>query len=181
LTGWSLSLDASNQFATSTQVIGRVYAADFAPPTPAMMTTAIGDMETAFSDATSRSPGVTELGAGNISGLVITPGVYTWSSGLLLTSDVTLAGDANATFIFIVAQTLTVANGVRVDLTGGALPKNVFWAISESVSIGTSAHFEGVVMTMTSVAMLTGSSLNGRILAQTAVTLDSATVVQPTP
>ena len=47
ITGFDLSQDASNEFSTSTLVEGKVFAADYAPPTPAIMTTAITDMEAA--------------------------------------------------------------------------------------------------------------------------------------
>ena len=55
ITGFSLTADATNAFATSPQVTGRVYAADYAVPTPSAMTTAIGDMELAFTDAAGRA------------------------------------------------------------------------------------------------------------------------------
>jgi len=47
------------------------------------------------------------------------------------------------------------------------------------VAIGTTAHFEGVILSKTMIAMNTGASANGRLLAQTAVTLDQSTVTQP--
>jgi hypothetical protein len=68
ITGFSLTVDSTNVFSTSPQVTGRVYAADYASPTPSDMTTAVGDMEQAFTDAAGRAPDVTELGAGNIGG-----------------------------------------------------------------------------------------------------------------
>ena len=73
---------------------------------------------------------------------------------------------------------LTMA-GKAVALTGGALSKNVFWQVSGRVEVGTTAHFEGVVLAATSVALRTGASLNGRLLAQTAVTIDGSTLVEP--
>ena len=56
-------------------------------------------------------------------------------------------------------------------LTGGALAKNIFWQVAGAVTIGTTAHFEGVVLGKTMVAVNTGASVNGRLMAQTAVTL----------
>jgi hypothetical protein len=162
-------------------VTGRVYASDYAVPTPSDLTTAIGDMQTAFSDAAGRAPDITGLGAGDIGGMTLTAGVYEWGTGLLIPTDVTLTGGATDVFIFQVAQTLTVSNGASIHLTGGALPKNVFWEVASSVNLGTTAHFEGVILTMTSVAMLTGASINGRLLAQSAVTIEQSTVVEPSP
>ena len=64
-------------------------------------------------------------------------------------------------------------------LAGGALPKNVFWQVAGLVDLGTTAHFEGVVLDQTAITLRTGASINGRLLAQTAVSLDGSTVVEP--
>lgn len=181
ITGFALTADSSNVFARSTQVTGKVYAANYAVPTPSNMTTAIGDMELAFTDAAARAPDVTELGAGNIGGKTLTPGVYKWGTGLLIPTDVTLTGSATDVWIFQVAQSLTMSSGAKIVLAGGALPKNVFWQVSGLVDLGTTAHLEGVVLTKTSATLHTGASINGRLLAQTAVTLDGSAVVQPAP
>ena len=181
ITGFSLTADPSNVFSISTQVTGKVYAANYAIPTPANLTTAVGDMELAFTDAAGRAPDVTELGAGNIGGMTLAPGVYKWGTGLLIPTNVTLNGSATDVWIFQVAQNLTLSNATNILMSGGALPKNVFWQVSGSVEIGTTAHCEGIILTQTAIAMRTGASINGRLLAQTAVTLDSSTVVEPAP
>ncbi len=181
LTGFSLTPDATNVFSTSAQVTGKIYAADYTTPTPGNLTTAVNDMQTAFTDAAGRAPDVTELGAGNIGGMTITSGVYEWSSGLLIPTDVTLSGSATDVWIFQVAQNLSMSNGTHVNLAGGAVAKNVFWQVSGSVDLGTTTKFEGVILTQTSIALGTGASVEGRLMAQTAVTLDSTTVVQPAP
>ena len=82
-------------------------------------------------------------------------------------------------WIFQVAGTLDQANATRVTLAGGALAKNIFWQVAGAVTIGTTAHFEGVVLAKTLVAVNTGASVNGRLLAQTAVTLQMNAVTQP--
>jgi hypothetical protein len=179
ITGFSLTAFSTNVYATSTQVTGRVYAANYAAPTPINLTTAIGDMETAFTDAASRAPTVTELGAGDIGGLDLAPGVYKWSSGLLIPTNVMLSGSATDVWVFEIAQDLTVSSGARVMLAGGAVPKNVFWQVSGHVTLNTGSHVEGNLMSQTSTILGSGASLNGRLLAQTAVTLDAATVVRP--
>ncbi|MDP3274970.1 MAG: ice-binding family protein [Deltaproteobacteria bacterium] len=179
LTGFSLTADRTNEFSTSPQLTGRAYASDYAAPTPANLTAAVSDMETAFTDAAGRAANVTELGAGNIGGMTLRPAVYAWGTGLLIPTNVTLNGSATDVWIFQIAQNLTIANGVRVVLSGGAVPQNVFWQVAGSVSIGTTAHCEGVILTRTAVTLRTGATLNGRIFAQTAVNLDGATVTQP--
>ncbi|MBA2322191.1 MAG: DUF3494 domain-containing protein, partial [Deltaproteobacteria bacterium] len=181
ITGFSLTMDPSTEFATSSQVTGRVYAADYGVPTPAELTTAVGDMELAFTDAAGRAPDVSELGAGDIGGMNLAPGVYKWGTGLLVPTDVTLDGSATDVWIFQIAQDLTVSSGANVLLIGGALPKNIFWQVSGLVDMGTTSHLEGTVLTQTAVTLHTGASLNGRLLAQTAVALDANTIVQPAP
>jgi len=179
VTGFELTADATNVFATSDQVTGNVYAADYEVPTPSNMTTAISDMEFAFVDAAGRAPDVTELGAGTLSGSTLTAGVYQWGTGLLIPTDLSLTGSATDVWIFQVAQDLTMSNGTSVLLTGGALPKNVFWQVSGQVDLGTTVHFEGVVLSQTAITLGTGASVEGRLLAQTAVILRSSTVVEP--
>ena len=181
VTGFSLIADSTNVFSTSAQVTGKVYAAADAIPTPANLTAAIGDMGLAFTDAAGRAPDVTELGAGNIGGMTLAPGVYKWGTGVLIPTDLTLNGSATAVWIFQIAQTLTVSNAVAVHLTGGALAKNVFWQVAGSVDLGTTSHLEGIVLCQTMINLRTGASLAGRLMAQTAVTLDTSTVTQPAP
>jgi len=179
ITGFSLTADSTNGFSTSPQVTGMVYSADDAPPTPSDLTAAIRAMELAFTDAAGRPPDVTELGAGDIGGMTLGPGVYKWGTGLLVTTDVTLTGNETDVWIFQIAGDLTMSSAAKILLTGGALPKNIFWQVAGLVNLGTTAHCEGVVLTQTAVTLRTGASINGRLLAQTAVDIDVSTVVGP--
>ena len=181
VTGFSLVTNPQNVFSSSAQVTGRIYAADYAVPSPSNLTTAVGDMQTAFTDAAGRAPRVTELGAGNIGGQTLTAGVYKWGTGVLIPADVTLSGSSTDIWIFQIAQNLTVSSGKKIILKGGALAKNIFWQVSGLVDAGTTAHLEGTILSQTSIAFHTGASINGRLFAQTAVTLDSCAVVQPAP
>lgn len=172
---------------TCTEVTGKVYVVDATGPLPCAindattLTAAVLDMETAYLDAEGRvSPDFTELGAGEIGGLTLTPGLYKWNTNLLITNDVTLSGGPNDVWIFQVAGDMNQANATRVTLTGGALAKNIFWQVAGSATIGTTAHFEGVMLGKTLVAMNTNASANSRLLAQTAVTLQLNTITQPT-
>lgn len=170
------------------EVTGHIYTVDAAGPLPctttaaSFLTAAVGDMEFAYDDAAGRkSPDFVELGAGEIGGLTLAPGLYKWGSAVLITTDVTLSGGPDDVWIFQVAGTLSQASGARITLAGGALPKNIFWQVAGAVSLGTTAHFEGVVLAKTMVAVNTGASVNGRLLAQTAVTLQMNAVTQPAP
>jgi hypothetical protein len=165
---------------------GRIYSDNAAGPlpcrvtAPALLTKAVGDMEIAYTDAAGRMlPDFIDLGGGLIGGLTLVPGLYKWNTRVLISTDVTLSGGPNDVWIFQVAGTLTQANATRVTLKGGALPKNIFWQISGAVAIGTTAHFEGVMLAKTRIAMKTSASANGRLLAQTAVTLQENSVTQP--
>jgi len=179
ITGFTLNLPAGGAFSTSAQVTGNVYASDYAVPTPSNLTTAIGDMQTAYTNAAGRpTPDHTELAAGNIGGLTLPAGLYKWTNTVSIPKNVTLKGGANDTWIFQIAGGLTQASATRVILTGGALAQNVVWQVAGVVSIGTTAHLEGVVMSQTAITLKTGATANGRLLAQTAVTLAGNTVVQ---
>jgi hypothetical protein len=177
ITGFDLVEDG--RYSTSSQVNGYVFAADYKAPTPSKLTTAIGDMETAYTDAAGRSPGTTELGAGNISGLTLAPGVYKWSTGVSINSNVTLNGSNDAVFIFQIANGITQAANTSIILTGGVEAKNIFWQVAETVAIGAGAGFEGVILAKTDITMGSEASVNGRLLAQTNVTLIANTVVAP--
>jgi hypothetical protein len=179
ITGFSLTMDATNKFSSSTQIIGKAYASDYASPTPSDLTTAISNMETAYTDAAGRAANYTELYAGDISGQTLTAGVYKWGTDVLINSDVTLKGGANDVWIFQIAKGITQASGTKIILTGGAQAKNIFWQASETVAIGTDAHFEGIILGKTNITLGTNASINGRLLAQTAVTLIMSTVVAP--
>ena len=67
------------------------------------------------------------------------------------------------------------------DCTGGGIPQasNIVWQLAGYLEAGKSSHLEGTFLVKTHAVFKTGSSLNGRILAQTAATLDSATITQP--
>nr|WP_281098736.1 ice-binding family protein [Halovivax ruber] len=179
ITGFSLTLDGSGVYSTSTQVDGRVYAADYSEPTPSRLTTAVSDMETAFTDAYGRvPPDFTNLGGGNLDGETLTPGVYNWDTGLSIDGDITLDGGPDDTWIFQVAGGLSVASGVTVNLEGGAQPENIVWVVAggPGVEIGTDADFAGIVLAQTAIDVLTDATVDGCLYAQTDVNLQMATV-----
>jgi hypothetical protein len=179
ITGFSLVSNPANVFSLSSQITGNVFASNYAPPTPSNLTTAVGDMQTAYTDAAGRAADVSELGAGNIGSLTLPAGTYRWGTGLLIPTDLTLNGSASDVWVFQVAKNLTVSNATKVVLTGGALPENVFWQVAGYVDVGTTAKMVGIVMSKTMIDCRTGSSINGRLFAQTNVSLDGSTVVQP--
>ncbi len=180
ITGFALIKDSSNKFSMSSIVTGKVYASDYTSPTPSTMTTAISDMETAYTDAAGRTlPDFTEKGAGNIGGLTLTPGLYKWGTGVTIPTDVTLSGGPNDVWIFQVAGTLGISNGKQVILSGGAQAKNIFWQVAGQTTLGTTSVFNGNILDQTAIVLNTGATLNGRALAQTAVTLNANAITAP--
>jgi hypothetical protein len=140
----------------------------------------VGDMGFAYDDAAGRVfPDSSELGAGEIGGLTLEPGLYKWSSGVSISTDVTFSGTSDDVWIMQVAGNLSLANAKQVTLADGALAKNIFWQVAGSATLGTNAHFEGVVLSKTLIAVNTGTSVNGRLFAQTAVTLQQNAVTAP--
>lgn len=168
-----------------TEVTGSVFSVDAAGPackttSATMLTSAIGDMQTAYTDAAGRSnPDYLNLGAGTIGGMTLLPGLYKWSSSVNIPTDITISGSPTDIFIFQVAGTLKMSSAVRVTLEGGVQAKNIFWVVSDAVTFGTTSHFEGNILGQTGINMQTGASINGRMLAQTAVTLQMNTVNKP--
>ena len=180
ITGFTLTQDATNVFATSTQVTGKVYASNYVSPTSSNLDLAVGDMVTAYNDAAGRTPNYNELYTGDLSGQTLTPGVYKWGTGVLINSDVYLSGGPDDVFVFQIAKGITQASGTQIILMGGVQAKNIFWQSSQTVAIKSNAHFEGIILGKANISMGANASINGRLLAQTAVTLIKNTVVAPT-
>jgi hypothetical protein len=186
ITGFSLILPAGGAFSTSSQVLGggKVYAYDYAVPTPTDVNTASNDMLTAYNDAAGRAPDYTELYAGDISGKTLTQGVYKWSNTVVVNSDVTLQGSATDVWIFLISGDLNIAaggtlpSGIKVVLSGGALASNVYWQVGgpTGATLGTYSTFNGIILSAKQIVLNTGAVLNGKALAQTAVSLDANAV-----
>jgi cysteine-rich repeat protein len=121
---------------------------------------------------------VTYAGIKDLVGLTLVPGVYC-ANAFTLSGTLTLnaLGDANAVWIFRSASTLITASGVGASvqfLNGVGSPCNVWWKVGSSATIGVGTTFIGNILALTSIALETNASLNGRALAQTgAVTMDS--------
>ncbi|MBG6111619.1 hypothetical protein IWX84_002506 [Flavobacterium sp. CG_9.10] len=168
------------------EVVGTIYTVDAAGPLPCSvnnatkLTVAIGDMQTAYTDAAGRTnPDFLNLGAGNIGGKTLTPGLYKWTTALNIPTDITISGSPTDVFIFQVAGTLKLSSAVRMTLTGGVQAKNIFWVVSDAVTCGTTSHFEGNILGMTGINLQTEATINGRMMAQTAVTLQMNSVTKP--
>jgi hypothetical protein len=187
LTGWSQTDDATRTYATSPQVTGKLYAADMIGGTTSSdLSTAVGDMQTAYTAAAGMALAGGGLitacpGAGALGGLTVVPGVYKCAVnvGIATGTNLVLNGTSTDVWVFEITGTLTQAAATQVQLTGGALAKNVFWQVSSSVDVGTTALMQGVILGQTLINLQSGATENGRLLAQTAVTLNQNTVTRP--
>ncbi|CAE8654014.1 unnamed protein product [Polarella glacialis] len=147
ITGFSLTADSANGFATSTQVAGFVYAADYATPTPSDLTVAIGDMEVAYTDAAGRpTPDHVELFGGLLGGKTLGPGLYKFSTSVKIPTDLIISGSRTDTWIFQMSGDLVLAANKRVTLVGGALASNIVWQVAGYVQVGVGAHMEGILL-----------------------------------
>ena len=193
MTGFDFTpVDDGKASESSPQVSKLAYAANYTAPTPAHLTTAVNYMEVAYTDAAGRSnSNATKTNikageiAGEIGGLILTAdkdnddnGVYTFGSDVTINDHVTFQGSSED--IFIIQMTGNLIVSADVILTGGAKPENIFWQVAGHVRVMAGAHMEGILLVKTDVLFVTSSSLNGRVLAQTACDLQKATITEPT-
>jgi hypothetical protein len=181
ITGFGLAMDSGGEFSTTSQMTGKAYAADYAAPIPTHLTTAIGDMETAYTDASQR-PNFDamriNLGNGDISGRTLTPGVYTFAVDISFSSNIYFLGGPDDVFILQTTGNLLQAEGTQVTLEGGVKAQNIFWQLAGQVTVGGGSVMKGVLLVKTDVLFMTGSSLDGRVLAQTACNLQMARITE---
>jgi hypothetical protein len=189
ITGFDLVMDVSNTYSTDATLqvrqatgSGKAFASDYTSPTRSALTTAVSDMENAYTDAASRpTTGANlNLGGGSIGGETLSSGVYTFDRDVLVGpgTELTFSGSDSDIFIIQTTGSIVLAANTNMVLVGGAKAENIFWQVAGKVTVGAGAHMEGVLLVKTGVTFITGSSLNGRILAQTAVTLQMATITQ---
>src|SRR5712671_4855693 len=180
ITGFSLIADGTNVFSTSSSVVGKVYASNYAVPSPSNLTTAIGSMETAYTDAAGRTlPDFNELASGNLGGLTLVPGLYKWTSTVTIPTNVTIAGGANDTWIFQTSGDLSINAAKSALLSGGAQAKNIVWQVAGHTTLGATSHFEGIILSKTAITLQTGASMKGRALSQALVALDNNAITSP--
>ena len=110
-------------------------------------------------------------------------GLHKWSSSVSFTDSLYFDAGTNLDTVWImqIAGSLVLETGARVTLMNGAKASNIFWQIAGEAQILAGAHAEGVILCKTAIIFGSEGSLNGRGLAQTAVTMIATTIVAPLP
>jgi hypothetical protein len=141
---------------TCKEVIGTIYSVDAAGPfpcsvvNPTLLTGAVTAMRLAYTNAAGRTkPDFINLGGGNIGGLTLSPGLYKWGTSVTIPTHVTILGASDDVWIFQIAGNLKLSNGIAVHLGGGAQAKNIFWQVAGLTTLGTTSHFEGIILCKT--------------------------------
>jgi hypothetical protein len=182
ITGFSLALDSGGQYSTSSQLTGEAHAASYGGSIAAVLTIAVLDMEAAYTDAASRTPDPSNdrgvnFKNGLIGGETLSPGVYTFTMGVTIASDLTFEGGIDDVWIISTMGHLNLATNMDIILKGNAQAKNIFWRVAEHAVIGADASMAGIMLVKKDVLFTNGASLNGRVYAQTAVNLQKATII----
>jgi hypothetical protein len=163
------------------------YGTDSLAPNAGLTGVAQGDVTALVGNIDPRAcdADLTNVVGGLTGDITLHPGVTcmnSFSADVLVNGHVYLdaGGNPNAFFIIRGKDTLTVADGAQVVLTNGARSCGVFWRISAAVTMGKTVKFHGTVIAGTAITMKTGSTLDGRALAQTAgVQLDANAITIP--
>ena len=114
-----------------------------------------------------------DLTGQDLGGMILTPGVYRFSSSAFLTGTLTLdaLGNPDARFDFQIGSTLITASNSWVSILNGGDPCKVFWQVGSSATLGTDTRFRDP--RRTSITMNTGATIiGGSALANGAVTLN---------
>jgi len=168
-------------------VTGVIHLTDPPPPAPNTAAAAQAALTAAYLDLSGRTaPAPTTITPTDLNGRTLAPGIWKAASTVMIGvgGTVTLdgGGDPNAVWIFQVGSFLTANSGSTVKLQNGASAHNVFWTVGSGATLGTTAVFNGTILSNSgSITLDTGAVLNGRALQSTpgSVTLDKNTVTVP--
>ena len=188
--GVSPAAGASVTDLTCAEVDGSIYTVDVVDAAdaecrqvdPGLLTTARAAQSVAYGDAAGRTPDTTFPGGDNqLGGQTLVGGVYRFGNATTanLVGNLTLNGDASSVWIFQATSDLVFASNSTVTLTGGAQACNVFWQVGSAATLGTDSDLVGTIMAGAGIAAQTRASIEGRLLADTAVTLDMNTITRP--
>jgi hypothetical protein len=183
ITGFKLKMDSGREFSTAEeQITGKAYAADYAAPIPTELNDAVSDMETAYANAAERPNEDGErinTRNGDLSGMSLTPGVYTFGVDISFSEDISFDGGPTDVFIIQTTGNLLQKQGTQVILEeGGVQAKNIFWQVGGEVVVSEGSVLKGILLVKTKALFMAGSSLDGRVFAQTACNLQKASITE---
>jgi type VI secretion system secreted protein VgrG len=137
------------------------------------------DATTAYNQLAGLTPKA-DLTGQNLGGLTLNPGVYSYSAAAAFTSGVlTLDGlnQADTLFVFQIGSTLTTTGVTSFNFINGATASDVYFQVGSSATLGINTSFAGTIIALASDTLITGVSVEGRIIALTgSVTLDTNTI-----
>lgn len=148
--------------------LSEVYAGDDEGDPSDYLTIAREDLIAAYRDAVARpaDKDKVEAYAGKPGGKILPPGIYKWSNGVSIDSDITLEGDSTDVFIFQVDGDMSVAPNVQIHLSGGIRSKYIFWQVSGRVTLDTGSSVPGTIMSQLTFEMKSQARLQGRALVK---------------
>lgn len=157
-----------------------IYAGDDTGERQTYITTARQDLIAAYRDAAGRIPDQDkiEIYAGDLGGKVLTAGIYHWSNGVKIPSDITLEGDESSVWIFQIKGNFEMAPNVRINLSAGALAKNIYWQISGRVILEENSYSVGNFMNQLTFTAKSNAQVLGRILCKNGKIILSQNVIK---
>lgn len=170
---------------SKTEVSGghtEIYAGDDVGDPSDYLNFARANLIAAYKDASSRpaDKDKIEAYAGNPGDKVLPAGIYQWSNGVTISSDVTLDGTSTDVYIFQITGDMDIAANVRVNLSGGVRAKNIFWQVSGKVTLGSGSVVPGNIMSQLTLEMKNLAQLNGRALVKNGkILLSQNTITKP--
>jgi len=141
-------------------------------------TTAVADFGAAYGVVAAMTcDPANNLTGQELGGMTLSPNVYCFNTTADLTSGtLTLNGPADGIWIFQIGTGITTGTS-SVVMAGGGLPCNVFWETGTTATIGEGMAFQGNILAGSSIGFTgASSSLIGRALAKTAVTMTGANI-----
>jgi hypothetical protein len=111
-------------------------------------------------------------------GQILTAGVYCNAGApMSLSADLTLTGSPTDVWFFQANLSLLTSQRSKMILTGGALAKNVFWAVGKDATLGYSSNFVGTLIAFDSISIREDANINGQVLSAHNVTFDGGNFV----
>jgi hypothetical protein len=158
--------------------------------TDAVAAQAQADLTTAYNALNGLLPTTTYSVPTDLAGLTLTAGVYKFATSASLSGTAPLTLDfqnaPNQSFIFQIGSTLITASGPAsgpgdaiVNIINPGANDALYWVVGSAATIGTYTQFEGNILSLAQIALLTGATINcGRALNQTPgpVTMDTNTI-----